>query len=524
MGSQLTMTAAAGRSFVVDLFGPGMTTLHKVGAAGLWMTLKAIEDNATARKRLTRAGGSWERGHTSVTISWTGDPRPFFEALFQEAFKIDPNGLIWFPALGVPTAAKEHAVVLQEAVLGSFLQHGKTRRADPSREPRGAVSVVVDGTPIPLSFHRVQRYAHQYGDFSVTSANSLAGWLFPGGAVRHVGLGQESTALKEPPGRALALRFAPVGAVYFEIRQRGGGIRPRHALVLPEISNLERYATVRRHFLTYGVQRLFAAGTAEAGFRVLIELEAAGGLGGLASQSCRVISFGSVPWSKQQRSRVDLFTVRAGIAANLRIFRLCQQLFPTRVVKPKKGEPFWDVPQMPDLIARNLSDGLVWWHEFADFVADVERRDHVFRYERGGLAKMLANKEAFPDGSERTFVTACHEAWRRRMGQLSERARRERTSFRDLVDRDFMRLRTSFSRAKNAATLRETIADFWSRAGSPLPSLQNGWSDILPLLDDKNWRKAKDLALLALASYSPATKDETEALSAEAGDAPERED
>jgi CRISPR-associated protein Cas8a1/Csx13 len=124
----------------------------------------------------------------------------------------------------------------------------------------------------------------------------------------------------------------------------------------------------------------------------------------------------------------------------------------------------------------------------------------------------MVEEAAFDDKRERTFVRACHEAWRRRMGQIGERARREGASFPDLVSREFERIRIGFARCKNAATLRETVTDFWARAGGPLPALQVSWQGILPLLGDKNWRQAKDLALLALASYQPASREEAEAL------------
>lgn len=137
---------------------------------------------------------------------------------------------------------------------------------------------------------------------------------------------------------------------------------------------------------------------------------------------------------------------------------------------------------------------------------------------------MTHNEKAFPEGPERTFVMACHEAWRRRLGQLGERARREGASFPDLTRREFERLRVGFSRCKNASSLRGAVSDFWSRAGSPLPPLQNNWTDALSLLDEKNWKKAKDLALLALASYKPASKEEEAALaSSESADTKEEE-
>lgn len=81
-----------------------------------------------------------------------------------------------------------------------------------------------------------------------------------------------------------------------------------------------------------------------------------------------------------------------------------------------------------------------------------------------------------------------------------------------MIDNEFERLRVTFSRSKNAAALREAVTNFWARAGRPLPELQDAWRDIIALLED--WRLAKDLALLALASY--ARRDDKEELAAPA--------
>jgi hypothetical protein len=60
---------ASNEPIAINLFGPGMTALHKVGLAGLWMTLQALENDPSAMQRLRKAGGSWERAETSVTLS-----------------------------------------------------------------------------------------------------------------------------------------------------------------------------------------------------------------------------------------------------------------------------------------------------------------------------------------------------------------------------------------------------------------------------------------------------------------------
>lgn len=496
------------KELAIDLFGPGMTALHKVGLAGLWMTLNKFE-----KEGVRIPGGAWELTNRSVALRWNGKPKPFFDAIFRESFKIDRNKLIWFAALGNPMDHPQSAVVLHAAVLGTFLQHGKTRKADPSNKPTGALSVEIDEVTLPLRYQKVTWYAHQeahadfVGSHGKLRSTPLAGWHFPGGVVRHVGLGADSTALEEPPERLLPLLYAPVGGIYFQIRRRGEGVRPLYALVIPDIADLKKYARAREIFLRQGVKDLLAGGTADAGWRVLATLQAKGVLSSLGSPACRVVSFGIVPWSKQQKTRVDLFTVSAGAEERLRTFNLCRQVLAPRLVKRDEGDPFWDVPQTPELIARNLTEDRCWYSGFSDFVSDQEMRNHVFRYEKGGLNKMV-NEASFDDERERIFVRACHEAWRRRMGQLGERVRREGASFPDLVSREFARLRVGFARCKNAAALREAVTDFWARAGGPIPDLASGWKEVLPLLDEKHWRKAKDLALLALASYQPASREE----------------
>jgi CRISPR-associated protein Cas8a1/Csx13 len=317
--------------------------------------------------------------------------------------------------------------------------------------------------------------------------------------------------LEETSEPFLALVYAPVGVVYFQVARRGRGRRPRFALVVPEISNMRDYAEARRAFLALGAKELQVAGTAEAGWKVLSILAAKRLIRDLTSAQCRVFSFGTLPWSKQQKTRVDVYTVQADSAGKLRLFGLCQQLFQVSLVKPENAAPFWDVPQVPGLVAQNLTSGRPWYAGFADFVADADCRKHVLNWERKGLNAMIT-EGALSGTREEKFVLACHRAWRARMAQLFERAEREGADAPRLIAGEFERLRVTFSRCKNAAALREAITNFWARAGRPLPELQDAWRDIIALLDD--WRLAKDLALLALASY--AGRDDKEELAASA--------
>jgi CRISPR-associated protein Cas8a1/Csx13 len=400
--------------------------------------------------------------------------------------------------------------MLHEAMLGTFLQHGKTRNA--LKEPRTLVTEFEE-QPWTFTFKALTSYAHQGAASLVTeggieSPQELAGWLFPGGVVRHTGFSKDS-ALSETGDRVLLLLYAPIGGVYFRVRQRKEGARPLYALVLPEVTSLESYGLGRQSFLEATVADLTCAGTAEAGWRFLSRIHAKRLLPSVESTCCRVISFGTVPWSTQQKTRLELLEVRPGRERDLLTFSLCLQVLGPRIIKKKDGSTFLGVASSPELIAKNLAEGRPWWRGFSEFLTDKQRTEHIFNYERKGLSAMVKQGQ-FDDEACRRFVEVCHEAWRRRMGQLGERTRRESTDFGSLVKKEFVRQRTAFAKCKNAATLRQEVTDFWSRTGPH--KLLDGWQDLLPLLDGARWQEARDLALLALASYQPASKEEEQAL------------
>ncbi len=493
----------------LDLFGFGMTALHRIGLAGLWMTLRRFEDEG-----IQLPEGEWLLENQRIVLRWSeSGPKRFLESLFEQAFRVDDNGLIWFSALGEPMQHPDAGVVLHEAVLGTFLQHGRTRKAEPKNKTTGCLAIEMDDNVYQYQYQKVYSYSHQKGVEELVNAagklkdGSVKGWNFPGGTVRHNAFGV--TGLSEPPERMLPLLFAPVGAIYFRIRKYTSGRRPQFALILPDIDDLPSYARVRWSLQRARLPELLVSGTAEAGWRVLALIEADGLLTRLRSPACRIVSFGTVPWASQQKTRVEIFSVRMGVRQSLRTYRVCRQYLPNRLVKAASGATFWGVPVTPELVASNLALGRDWYNGFTQLMSDQETRDRI-RYERRGLSKMV-EEPLFSRQAEIIFVTACHEAWRRRLGQLGERSKRENASFQNLVRREYERWRTSLVRCKNVASLRETVMDLWSRSGS-LAALRSDWQQVLPLFSDQEWRLARDLALLALASYAPQSRDEEAAL------------
>lgn len=496
-----------GGSVSVSLDSPGMTALHRVGVAGLWMTLEALDrqpDLATALANW----GAWERSERGVTLRWTDKADAYFAALLDVSFRLDPRGLVWFPALGVPTAYPAHAVLLQTALLNTFLQHGGTRKA---LSPTVLAGTDEDADQLPLTFRPFASYAHQRAAKGLLpgKTTALKGWNFPGGAVRHSDF--SATALAEPLERYLALLYAPVAAFYFRLRPRALGLQPSFCLVLPDVEDLLVYARARRTFVQSPEALFQVAGGAAASLRVALLMRTAEVGEDTRAETLHAVEFGRVAWDTKQKYRVGVYEVRVDSSDALEPFRRATVALEPRLVQGTNGA-FWSVPQTPELVARNLVAGQVWWSGFAGFVDDADRRKSVMGFERKGLAEMVQAPEGLGDSAAEVFVSACHEAWRRRLGMLAERAQRERIDFRSLASREFDERRISFARCKNATTLRAAVTDFWARAGGGLEPLQNGWRDVLPYLDERQWQAGRDLALLALASYKPRNKAEQTAM------------
>lgn len=512
------------QDMTLKLNGPGMTSLHKVGLAGLYMTLKAFKQS-----EIRIEGLSWALHSDRIELHWGDTPKKAMEQLVKHSFGIDNDGFFRLPGLEQnqpATAEQKH--IYYTALLNTFLQFGRHRS---TRDKRTFHYKVDDKDCLIKEFAPIRNYQHQqatkvfFKDGKFTREVEVAGWLYPGAGQRHDA--HAGSKFTEQPEHALCLLYAPVGCVFFQIVSKTKGRMARAALVIPEVLDLNEYAALREYIARSGALALTASGASDAALRFLLTIHTAKLGDDLARMSgrntpCRVITFGIVNWSKQQKTRTMTRTVVPAHLKGIDNYALADAIFKNkwqRVVEKrnKRGEVtepehhFITTSTARELIAENTVRGAAWFDGFSQYMANKETRTQLF-YEREELNKMV-NEATFDDARERTYIAACHEAWRRRLGKLGERARRENASFPSLVNREQEKLRMSLSRCKNAATLRETVVDFWSRAGS-IKELQDHWQEVLALLDEQNWRKGKDLALLALASYKPASKDEEEGMMA----------
>lgn len=508
----------------LKLNAPGMTSLHKAGLAGLYMTLKAFD-----KKRESIEGLEWELEDKQIILHWTDDtPKNAFDNLVKESFWIDDEGFIRLSGLEPRQEMSfEQRHLLYQSLLNSFLQFGPHRPTGNKK----TLSYEVDDKVIWLQEFSPIKKIRQHNttkDFIDNNGNfnskiEIASWLYPGATVKHSDSStKKATAQNEEIKLALCLLFSPVGVIYYLIRSKVRGRKSRLALLIPEIKDLKSYSEVRQVIASQGVIDLTASSSTDAALRMLIALESNSSSNQFAKQMrenflCRIITFGIVPWNEKQKSRTATRTVISGKIKGFENYYLADSIFKNKwqqvqEKRDKKGEVkepehfFVTTFCGREMIADNIADGKTWYHDISEFLANRETREQLY-YERKELGKMV--KEAtYENENERIFIDVCHESWRRRMGKLGQRASSENTSFSNLANKEREKLRTSLGRCKNAETLRETVIDFWSRAGSIEQLQGGGLSKILPLFDEKHWRKTKDLALLALISYqAPEEKD-----------------
>jgi len=495
-------------SLALKLFDPGMTHMHRVGLAGLYMTLKQLDPADYAEH------GDWKLTDTEVEFFWTNTPRDLLGPIIEKAFGISKEGIIDFLVHRKHRIGDLEKVQIHNAILRSFLQHGGIRKLEKKEVPltfeyeKKKVTVLLK----PLTWYQQQEKSHLFNKNGLFKKKiKLAGWAFPGGGTRHVGFSAPTT-LTNDAGLFLCLLFSPVGSLYFlissKIQDGKYDKRKGAAIVLPHISNLKTYEYCYRNYLLSPVVKLYANSLGDAGLSALALLNLhyePGVLRDLEINSCSVIILGTVPWAKQQKTRTSLEQVRKINRKRLAFFDFASKILQNKVVIKDDESYYVQTSTARGLVAENIAAGRPWFNDFFT-IMQSKKLAYATSFDRKGLHEMTQNERTdWPEQGDKLFVETIHNALRNRYGALAARAtvKGEKIPF----DREFEKIRTSLMRAKNAQTMRAELADLFARGGIN-KSLQQNWPKVLSLFTGGDWQKARDLALLALASYAGKGSDE----------------
>ena len=209
----------------------------------------------------------------------------------------------------------------------------------------------------------------------------------------------------------------------------------------------------------------------------------------------QVVTFGSLDWSRA-RSRTSTLGIRHVDRGRLNLFHLALRTFENQL-KIKDENTFYVMTSpLRGLIAENIACGKDWHAGFYKLMSSKRMADAI-SYEKRGLSTMISEMQ-WSSEIDRLLVEAVHGALRNRYGALAKRAKEKGEAIN--FSREFERIRSSLMRVKNAELMRAELADLFARGGQNR-TLQQNWAKILKLFTGPDWQKARDLALLALASY-----------------------
>jgi CRISPR-associated protein Cas8a1/Csx13 len=389
-----------------------------------------------------------------------------------------------------------------------------------------------------------------------TKPVALSNWVYPGIAGRY----KHEGSWEGPATTALLLMLAPTVCLYQRLQGQGNN----YVVVVPDIRDLQDFAETRR-LMNLDPDFTDVASLGDAGLQFEAEYSTRNPRRSLGS-GCRVIAMGYVGYYEGQSIRKAVLDVPPALLP-VRRYKLLHSNFkntyvPLRVAesdagdakpkpsrkakKPAADTPVADVPRAKGFIklpatrgriADNLVNGRPWYENL--LVPQLWDLDEMERqrkkkpgtsierlwfeaicYQRSKLMKLIQEEAMWDTEAERIFVEAFWETLKalyRREGE----AAKDRGGSRSATDRmeDLNEeIRRSLVQAKTHALLRERLSEFFSRPVKNYrsPTLARH-AQVIWRLVDTDWKKGRDLALLALATYLSDEKRNPTAAATSAG-------
>jgi len=117
----------------LSLRKPYMSWLHRAGIAGMWMTLKYLEESSSETSQIPE-GLNWNLSSQSIELSWNGKDRDILCWLFKQSFQISSEGLLSLTGLQEATLGADTKIAIHQGVTKTFLQHHKFYKASTQKQ------------------------------------------------------------------------------------------------------------------------------------------------------------------------------------------------------------------------------------------------------------------------------------------------------------------------------------------------------------------------------------------------------
>ena len=459
-------------NFTLSIFDPNTLLPHRAGIAGLALALSVLDPKD--------APLSWEVTEDTVKLAWEGSDRDVIKWLLDHTYQVTKDGYLDVPALNLDSQGN---YTFTEGVLSTFLQHSQQRK----RESMGVAKTftIDEGQPeIKVEF-RPLLSCYYTGDIKEAfnakgmfkSEISLKGQHLPGLVECFV-----NGAYQESPEGFISLLFLPLACGYYRLPNF------RSAVVIPEVVNLKQWVNRRQEFAGRSYRNFRSSSAGESALHFLLQEKLREDAKLERVSYCEVYQLGKQTWDANQ-SFLKQAVYRVEVKdRDLELYDAAVQLFPAKVKQTDKGETWLAISKVLPWICDNLVAGKVWYAGFFEF----RKRNDI--YERKGLVKMtqvLAEKENVlfdtVQGAFSAYLRGQHV-------QASKQGRK--LDYGQVTDKVIYRMQRPSTQQEFATALVDFLSQFRSKASRGVGLEVYQW------LHGDNWRQARDLTLLAIATYT----------------------
>ena len=469
-------------NITLSIFNPNTLLPHRAGIAGLALALSEIaSSNSPIKSEVTE---------DAVILSWDCTDKEAIKWLLEQTYQIK-DGYLNVPALKLDQQSR---YIFSEGVVTTFLQHSKQRTLE-----KQSISLnfsLDENQPEIQVNYRPLINCYYISDFKDAFNNKgqfkksipVKGHHVPGLVECFV-----HGAYQESPEGYLSLLFLPIACSYYRLPGYLSG------LVIPEVRNLKAWVRRRQAYAGKTVTRLKpygefrANGAGESGLRFLLQEKLIEDTKNFRVDYCEVYRLGKQPWDGNQ-SYLKQAVYRVQVTDKvLDLYQIAWNVFPSAVKKTDKGETWLANSKILPWIADNLIIGKHWYEGFYEFRKSNEL------YERQGLVTMTHYLEPLEqnlfDAIQGSFSVFLR-------GEIQQATKQGRSlDYPQVTKKVIYRLQRPSTQQEFASAVVDFLSQFRSKAARG-----NGPEIYQWLHRDKNWKQARDLALLAIATYTGKNK------------------
>ncbi|NJO74204.1 MAG: type I-MYXAN CRISPR-associated Cas8a1/Cmx1 [Leptolyngbyaceae cyanobacterium RM1_406_9] len=464
----------------LSIFDPNTLLPHRAGIAGLALALSVLpKENAPL---------VWEVTEDAVNLSWEGNDRDAVKWLLDQTYQITADGYLETPALRLDNQGH---YTFTQGILSTFLQHSKQRSLDAPVSKgfvidEGQPELKIDVRPLLNCYYTddMKEAFNSKGMFK--KEISLKGHHLPGLVECFV-----NGAYQESPEGFLALLFLPIACGYYKLPSQpvGGKMTARSAVVIPNVTNLTHWVRSRQSMSGRTYRDFRSSGTGESALHFLLQEKTLEDAQQFRVDYCEVYQLGKQVWDgNQSYLKQAVYRVQVNDAV-LELYEIARQLFPAQVKQTDKGETWLAISKTLPWICDNLIVPKPWYAGFFGF-----RKRNKF-FERKGLVKMAE----YLNAEEQVLFDAVQGAFSNYLyGQYKQAQKQGRPmDYGQVTDKVIYRMQRPSTQQEFATALVDFLSRFRSKAGRAAGAQIYYW-----IHREANWRQARDLTLLAVATYT----------------------